>query len=680
MNASLHFAPLLDWSDLAMLALAFLAAAAFALARRARGAWWRLALFAVLTAALAGPRLTVAERQSLPDIALVLVDDSPSNRIDGRAERSESALAAVRERLARLPNLEVRVERVAGTDQGTRLFEAADRALADIGRRRLAGIVAITDGRIHDASPPPRPDAPRLDAPLHVLLTGTATERDRRLTIVRQPGFALVGKSAPITLRIDDPGQSAPVRLTVAIDGTPLIDAPQPVNRDLHVDIPIRHGGANLVELTAQPAAGELSDANNRQLVSVSGVRDRLKVLLVSGEPHAGERAWRNLLKADPSVDLVHFTILRPPEKDDLTPIRELSLITFPVRELFEEKLPDFDLVVFDRYRGRGILTGGYYQALADYVRKGGALLVSVGPEFAEPGALSESSLGAVLPAAPTGQVIEKSFRPRLAEIGRRHPVSGPLAATEAGWGPWVRQIAVGPSAGQTVLTGTDGRPLLVLNRVGDGRVGLLLSDTAWLWARGHEGGGPHDELLRRLAHWLMQEPELEEEALAAEIRAGRLEVTRRTLADQAGPITVTRPDGSSADHPLTAGTDGAFHASLAADQPGLWRVSDGPFRTVAAHGGANPLEMGELTATTAILAPIAAASRGSITQLAKDGIPDIRRVTGGGATAGNGWIGVVARDEFVVTGARDVPLFTPLLLLILSLATILAAWWREGR
>jgi len=246
--------------------------------------------------------------------------------------------------------------------------------------RRLAGVVMITDGRVHDV---PADKGKELGAPLHALVTGKRGERDRRMVVTRAPGYALVGKTATIGLKVEDPGAKGAVNVEIRVDGQPYITAPFPANREASVDVPVRHAGTTVVELAAEPGPGELSLANNRAALGISGVRDRLKVLLISGEPHAGERAWRNLLKSDPAVDLVHFTILRPPEKDDRTPIRELALITFPVRELFEEKLRDFDLVVFDRYRRRGVLTGAYYQALADYVRKGGALLTSVGPELA---------------------------------------------------------------------------------------------------------------------------------------------------------------------------------------------------------------------------------------------------------------------------------------------------------
>lgn len=671
------FAPMLPWPWLAGLAVLAVALAGLALARRARGAWLRLVPLGALLLALLDPRLVSEDRKPLPEIAVVVVDDSASQRIGDRRAQTEQALAELRERLGRLPNLEVRVERVGGAgDDGTRLFAAAERAVADVPRRRLAGLVMITDGRVHDV---PADGGKTLGAPLHALLTGRPGERDRRLVVTRSPGYALVGKTATIGLRVDDAGFTGAVNVEVRVDGRPYLSGALPANRETTVEVPVAHAGPTVVELAAEAGPGELSLDNNRAALGISGVRDRLKVLLVSGEPHAGERAWRNLLKADPAVDLVHFTILRPPEKDDRTPIRELALITFPVRELFEEKLNDFDLVVFDRYRRRGVLAGAYYQALVDYVRHGGALLAAGGPEFAEPGGLYDSPLGAVLPAAPTGELVERPFVPRVTDLGRRHPVTAALPG-DGHWGEWLRQVAVNRDRGTVLLAGADNRPLLVLDKVGEGRVAQVLSDTIWLWARGYGGGGPHDELLRRLAHWLMKEPELEEDSLAAEIKNGRLDVVRRSLAPPPATVTVTAPDGGSRALPLQDHADGRATGGMDIDRPGLWRVEDGEHIAIAAAGSLSPIEDAELAATPQVLAPVAEASGGSVRFLAEGGVPDFRRVAEGRTASGRGWAGLVARGDAVVTGVRQVALLPALALLALVAGGLLAAWRREGK
>jgi hypothetical protein len=682
--SGLAFAPVLPPAFLVVLAVLAVAAAGVALVRRARGAGLRVVVLALLLLALANPRLVEENRTLLPDVALVVVDDSQSQDIGDRRAQTAQALAALRDRLGRQPNLDVRVEHVANTpgrDEGTRLFTAMEGALAEVPRRRLAGIVIISDGRVHDV---PADLGRSLGVPIHTLLTGHPGEHDRRLVVDKGPGFGLVGKTVTLKLRVDDPGGGGEAAVAVRIDGQPYAGLKVPLNRDATLEVPIRHGGQNVVELEAEAGPAELSLANNRAALGITGVRDRLKVLLISGEPHAGERTWRNLLKADPAVDLVHFTILRPPEKDDRTPVRELALITFPVRELFEEKLNDFDLVIFDRYRRRGVLTAAYYRNLAQYVRQGGALLAAVGPEFGETGGgLYDTALADVLPAAPAGAQIAQEFVPTVTATGRRHPVTAGLPGGETDpptWGHWMRQMAVQDVRGTTLLSGAEGRPLVVVDRVGEGRVAEVLSDTIWLWARGYEGGGPHGELLRRLAHWLMKEPELEEEALTAEVKAGQLEVARRSLAAAVDSVTVTRPDGSQTALGLTDQGDGRAIGRMAADQTGLYRVAEGALTAIAAAGSPDPLELAELTATAERLGPVAAATGGGIAWLSEGGVPDIRRVSPGRLAAGRGWFGLDERGDHVVTGLRQVPLLPAILLLIVGLGGLLAAWRREGK
>ncbi len=680
----LAFAPLVPVWLLGLLAVLSAAAAGLALWRRARGAWLRAVATAVLLVALANPRLVSEERQMLPDVAVVVVDESLSSAIGDRRAQAEAAAAALAERLGRQADLDVRIERVGpsrGRDEGTRLFGALDRVLADVPRRRLAGVVMITDGRVHDV---PADRLTDLGAPVHVLLTGRPGERDRRLALTRTPGYALVGKTAKVSLIVEEPGAIGAAGVVIRVDGEPYVETRVPLNREAVVEVPVHHAGQTVVELEAAAGPAELTLANNRAAVGISGVRDRLKVLLVSGEPHAGERTWRNLLKADPAVDLVHFTILRPPDKDDRTPVRELALITFPVRELFEDKLGDFDLVVFDRYRRRGVLSSVYYQSLARYVREGGALLVSVGPEFGEPGGLADSPLADILPAAPDGPPVSQAFVPAVTDLGRRHPVTSALPggdASPAAWGPWLRQTATVAHRGDTVLAGAGGRPLVVLDRVGEGRVAQVLSDTFWLWARGYRGGGPHDELLRRVAHWLMKEPDLEEEALTATITGDRLEVVRRSLAPPPATVAVTRPDGAVVEVPLADRGDGTAEATHGVDQPGVWRVADGRRAAIAAAGSLAPLELAEVASTPDLLAPVARATGGSIRYLGDKGEPpSVRRVATGATAAGGSWIGLPVRGDHVVTGVREVPLVAGLVLLLAGLGGFGWAWWREGR
>jgi hypothetical protein len=715
--AGLDFAPVLPPWLLAGLGLLALVALLLACVRRdaggglrigpTRGLALRAGTFALLLLALANPRLVEETRETRPDIALLVADRSESTGVvDARAAQIEAARAAIEARAARLPELELRtVEVPEGGNQGTRLFAGMERALAEIPRARLAGVIALTDGQVHDV-----PAQTTLDAPFHALLPGRPGETDRRLRVIEAPGFGIVGRTVELRVAVDDLGVGQPsgaARLSVRRDGAPARVESVPVAREHRIEVPIERGGPTVVELSVGARPGEVSELNNRAVVTVNGVRDRLRVLLVSGEPHAGERTWRRLLKADPGVDLVHFTILRPPEKDDLTPLNELALIAFPVRELFQVKLREFDLIVFDRFANRGILPPAYLRNIADYVRAGGALLLSVGPEFSGPASLAMTPLGQVIPARPAagpGQsaVAEGAFRPRVTATGARHPVTEGLTGanagetTDAAWGRWYRHLRAdlrGTGAAVPVMeAGPEGAPLLVLDRVGEGRVALLLSDHIWLWSRGHDGGGPQAELLRRAAHWLMREPELEEEDLTARIERGRLQVQRRSLEAAPPPeVTVTAPDGRVARHPLepapgaaTGGGGGRATLEMPAEQPGVWQVSDGRRSAFAAAAAANPPEVADLRADGTRLAPVLAATGGALRWMgagaAEPALPELRRVAPGRDAQGSGWIGLRRNGDHTVTGITALPLLPPWLALPLVLGLAVFAWRREGQ
>jgi hypothetical protein len=693
---TLATAPLLPWWAIAALAGAAVLLLALGLWRRARGIAWRGAALAMLLAILINPSLVEEQRSPLRDVAVIVVDDSPSQQIGDRRETTEKALAALRERLRRERDLDVRVIRAgrprAGSgDDGTRLFTALGQAMSDVPRQRLAAVIMITDGEVHDVPAGAAAAAARqLGAPLQVLLSGRRNEGDRRLVIAQAPSFGLVGKDTPLTVRVEDlpaPPAGATERealLTWRKDGGVLHRVMVPVGRDASLSIPIDHGGPNVLELAVAPGPRELTLANNRAVVVVNGVRDRLRVLLVSGEPHAGERVWRNILKSDPSVDLVHFTILRPPEKQDGTPIRELSLIAFPIRELFDVKLHEFDLIIFDRYSRRGIIPQAYIENVVHYVRNGGAFLEAAGPSFGTPVSLYRTPLGDILPTEPTGKVDDEGFKPELTALGRRHPVTEDLPGAgkpgeQPSWGRWFRQVEARVHRGTVVMKGDHGEPLLVLDRVGKGRVAQLLSDQMWLWARGFEGGGPQAELLRRLAYWLMKEPDLEENDLRAVVEGNQLKVTRQSLEPDNRPVTVTAPDGTARQLDLTPTKGGRSVGTLTISQMGLYHVADGAHTALAAAGPLNPIEFADVRTTAAKLGPIARASGGGVFWVADDGMPEVRRVSPDRAAAGQDWLGLRQNGDYLVTGFSEMPLLPALAALLLAIGLLLAAWRREG-
>jgi hypothetical protein len=688
LNISVAFAPLVGTEILWTVIAAACLFALLLFMSRSRGAAVRTLALALITLALANPSFTREDRDPLSSVAVVVVDKSPSQNFGDRVQQTEAARAKIVDQLHRIPGLEVRVIEAGQADSetdGTRLFTALGSTLADVPSDRLAGVVMITDGRVHDV--PADAGSLGFSAPVHALITGHRDERDRRVALVAAPRFGIVGQPQTITYRVEDQGAAeTTAQVTVRRDGDIVEMHNVAVGIPQTVTVPIPHGGRNIVEIEASPLADELTQVNNRAVVTIDGVRDKLRVLLVSGEPHVGERTWRNLLKSDPSVDLVHFTILRPPEKQDGTPINELSLIAFPTRELFQQKIDDFQLIIFDRYARQGVLPIIYFDNITRYVRDGGAVLVAAGPDYASPTSIWRTPLDAILPAEPSGSVTDRAFRPELTDLGQRHPVTRGLDGSEdkpPHWSEWFRIVDTRSSTGTTVLQGPDAKPLLVLSHEGEGRVALLLSDHIWLWARGFEGGGPHLDLLRRLSHWLMKEPDLEEEALRLTVSGHDLLVRRQTMADEIADVTLTSPSGVARTLKLDSTKPGVWESTVPANELGLWRATDGKLNALINVGPANPREYAEVTSTAEALAPLAEATRGDVRRLADGGglnVPRVVAVRSGDTYKGDDWIGLKMSNASVVRGVGVLPVFAGLLGLLLLLGSLAGTWVREGR
>ena len=674
------------------------------LMRRSRGAFLRALSLAALLLALANPTLRQEERESLAKIAIVVVDESMSQTIAGRPEQTAAIKRELEAKLGGIANLQVRwVNSSKATGEqaaGTTLFADLNGALANTPPDRLAGVIMITDGQVHDV--PKSAQVLGFDAPVHALLTGTPDEFDRRIEVLKAPRYGIVGSSRDIELRVVETGRKgrAGERVTLKIrrEGSPDETRSIVIGRTASIPMPFPRSGQNIVEIELEPVPGELTAANNRVVVAAEGVRENLRVLLVSGEPHAGERVWRNLLKSDASVDLVHFTILRPPQKQDGTPINQLSLIAFPTRELFSEKIKEFDLIIFDRYQHRDILQTLYYDNIARYVQEGGALLVASGDDYAGKMSLAYTSLSSVLPAMPTGQLIERPFKAKISSEGLKHPVTRGLPGSEGkepSWGRWFRQVEISPSRGRVVMNGAEDRPLLVLDRKARGRVALLLSDQAWLWARGYEGGGPHTDLLRRLSHWLMKEPDLEEERLLASAKGLKLTIERRSMEDKVGPVQISAPGGEGSEVALEQTGPGLWRSTVDVRVPGLYKLQTqstlGQLTAVAHAGIEDAREMNEVTATDEKLKPLIELTGGGafwtrggglLSGIASSGVdlPRISMLANARVLAGSGWLGLKDREAFVTRGVKLIPMFTGFLALAALLALMAVTWWREGR
>jgi hypothetical protein len=679
----------------------------YLLYRRSRGALLRAAAIAALLAALANPILREEQRESLANVAIVVVDESASQTLGDRKAQTAAVKADLEAKLGKIPNLQVKWVPASRpgdmTSPGTHLFADLNKALADTPPDRLAGVVMLTDGEVHDV--PKSAAALGFDAPVHALITGAADEFDRRIEILSAPRYGIVGQSRDIEVAVREAGKKGatlePLTLKVRREGRADELITTTANSPVKIEMPFPHAGQNILEVELDTAPGELTPANNRAVIAAEGVRENLRVLLVSGEPHAGERTWRNLLKSDAAVDLVHFTILRPPEKHDGTPINQLSLIAFPTRELFSVKIKDFDLIIFDRYQHRDILQLLYYDNIARYVeRHGGALLVAAGDDFAGNTSLQRTPLAPVLPATPSGRVLEQPFKAKVAGDGLKHPVTRGLPGMREGnqeptWGRWFRQVDAAPVRGRTLMSGAEDKPLLQLDRMGRGRVALLLSDHAWLWARGYDGGGPHTDLLRRLAHWLMKEPDLEEERLIATSKGLNLTIERRSMEETVSPVTVSAPGGETSEVTLDKAGLGVWRTSIDVKVPGLYKMqtnsTTGPLAAVAHAGLEDAREMSEVTATDEKMKPLVEATGGGVFWTRSGGllsnvsasavdVPRVSMLSNARVLSGSGWMGLRDREAFVTRGVKLTPMFTGLLALAALLFFITLAWWREGR
>ena len=715
MNRFITFDPFIAYPALIVIGVVAFVLGLFYCWRGGVSGIFRLGALAMLVGLLANPQLRTEDTEPLDDIVLVVRDQSASQSLDRRTTITTQINQRLGTALTQSGGVDIREIDLTG-DQETRLIETLGNALADIPRAQLSAVFLVTDGQMTDIQVREDGTVDKAEAvqqllpanvPLHVVLTGHEDEVDRRIVLKNAPRYGIVRESVRVSFRVEDRGpDNVPVStgtnviVRLRLDGEQIIEQSVPTGRDVGFDVPLDRPGDVIIELIAEDLNGELTTQNNIEVLPITAVRDRLRVLLISGEPNPGERVWRNLLKSDPSIDMVHFTILRTAEKLDTAPASELALIPFPTDRLFIEKLKEFDLVIFDRYTWRNVLKSYHFDNIARFVEEGGAMLVASGPEYN--GVLSlarRRTISYLLPSLPMEGTIETPFRPSVTDAGKRHPVTADLPGQDY-WGRWLRAIPTQLRSGLTLISGPNDVPILMLDRIGEGRVGMIQSDHIWLWARGFDGGGPHAELLRRTAHWLMKEPQLEEESLSLNSKGNVLSILRQTMSDDPGPVSLTFPDGSTREIELAARQAGQYATSLTEMAPGLYRAGTGDLFAIGAVGLAAAPEFENVVSETRKLAPLAAQTGGGIfsPRRANNAIrmPAIRRVNAkaqaGTATnqtrstgrvaarSGPGWAGILTNRASQVQGQRTTPFLPPYLWLLAIALCLGGAWGLESR
>lgn len=701
-NWNVHANPLIPIGLIAGLGFMYAAGSLLMARRRVQGGWLRAAAGGVMILTLVNPEVMEEEREIVPTEIAIVIDKTASQALGDRTAETTEMYEQLVAKLANINGVNIRTIEIDSNEggiatDGTHLFEHISTNLTDVPRDRLGGVIILSDGQIHDM--PESTDILGKDVPLHVLVSGSESDFDRNIIIEEAPGFGLVNTEQTIRFRVQDEGTEATasdkVLVSIKSDGEEIGTQLVTPGEVAEVTLKIPHTGTNIVELSVEELEGELTPVNNRITTSIEGIRENLKVLLVSGQPNAGGRVWRDLLKADPGTDLVHFTILRPPLKQDTTPLRELALIAFPARELFHEKINDFDLIIFDHYQDQGILPRAYFQNIANYARNGGALLVVPGENYSTGGGIYQTPLQEILPSAPAGAVDRNPYRPQINEIGERHPVTRHLQnddKNEGNWGRWFSVTTTQTTSGQTLMETEDGTPLLVLNREGKGRVATLMSDNAWLWSRGYEGGGPHADMLRRTIQWLMKNPSLEEEAITMRMVDGKLEIRQQTITEEAGTVILTSPSGKTQTITLEQTGNGLYSATVIPEELGLYNAKragdeENPISSFINIGTSTPKEFAQTLSTTEIAAPFTAQTGGTTLRMQDtDGslrVPDIQARTGeqaqDSALAGDSWLGIKMTDATILKDTSNQPLIPSWLGFLAAVGLLAGAWYQEG-
>ena len=677
---SLNFYPFIPISLLILLILLSLVVIFIGFKLKAPGNIFRATLICLILLSIANPTIVSENRENIPDTVALILDLSPSQNINDRKTLAQNTYNSIKTELEKINNLDIRLKTINGK-KGSKLFDPLVSMVGDISTDRIAGAIIITDGQIEDA--PSILDNYNFKAPINIMLTGEKEEKDRRLIIESSPRFGIVGEEIKIDIKVEDISTNTPNAL-VTINMNDDIEQSRsiPIGEVVTITMPLERAGITSLNIEVEPGKEELTLQNNKSVVEINAIRERLKVMLVSGEPNMGLRSWRNLLNSDPSVDLVHFTILRPPNKQDLTPVGELSLIPFPSRELFQANLNDFDLIIFDQYHLRGILPQFYLKNVVEYVVNGGALLDASGPTYAGPYSLSLSPLQNILPTEPIGDVIVQEFIPIMTQDGERHPVTANLKDNmNSNWGPWYRMVEGLTIAGDVLLEGPEARPLLVLNRVGQGRVAQILSDQSWVWTKSGVNKGPQADLLRRLVHWLMKEPELEENELSARIDNDTILITKNSLTLDKKPIISTSPDNIKEEIILEDIGKGKQIGKILSPQEGTWKFSSGNSKISLIVGNSNSSEYLDVRTTDSIVKPLVNYTSGSIHWVNnKKNIPQIKQIQKNKLTNNSKNIQLLKNEKYFVKSLQQSSLTPWYFVLIFSLILLFLSWYRETK
>ena len=487
------------------------------------------------------------------------------------------------------------------TDQGTRLLELLQSAARDAGAQ--SGIIVFSDG-ITNGDKKNLSDSPPLPVPVFTVGVGESEGfTDVRIAEVRAPEFAFRGRELKVDVVVQAYGLKGKVvplyfnRGRNLITGRSVSVDADSFEQKITLSFTPTEIGTHTFSLNIPAQAGEQITQNNQKEFKIDVQRDKIRVLTLSGSPSWDYRFLRMAMKQDPLIELVSFVFLRTPTDTVDVPEDQLSLIPFPIDDIFIEELKNFDVVFFDDFSHRAYFNPVYLEKVRDFVRDGGGLAMIGGSRSFDSGGYADSALRDVLPVELDGKGAyrtQESVRPVLTAAGKVHPITRLLPdprSNEEAWQkmpPLTSMNQVHGARGETLLSAGGSGPLLTIGRFGKGRTLALMSDDVWRWnfiaVGNRESPQNHLKLIRQAARWLAHEPSFEQvqiRPLPVSRPGEKVGIKLHVLNDDFTParqaavqLRVIGPEGEPILLPAVAESDeGDYGAEYTPTQEGDYRV-----------------------------------------------------------------------------------------------------------
>jgi uncharacterized membrane protein len=616
--------------------------------RRAAMVMLRTAAAGIALVVFLQPAVELRQVAREPNRVAILVDDSLSmglheeakgptrtQRVRQLLDASGDALAAWREH----HQLDVytfseglawasldRVATAAPTGDATLVRKALEAVRARYDGHDLAGVVLISDGAGTGDFDADRGDGAMrdflrsLDARVHTVWAARPGLRDVAVARILADEFAFVRTVVRLEAVIRSTGYEArKVTVSLSSDGAVVrqkdIELVPGGETTVVFEVTPPRVGRYLYEISVRVADDEAVASNNARAFVIRVIRDKIRVLQVAGAPSWDVRALRAMLEENPNVDLISFFILTTQDDISLVPNDEKSLIPFPTRELFEQELRSFDLIVLQNFEFMPYGIGDYLENIRSYVEDGGGLAMLGGSMSFSSGGYQGTPVGAALPVelidpwTTTTLVDTQSYTPELTEAGKSHPVTALRYAVGDNVAAWKTlpplegtNLVVAPKPDATVLAvnprlkTSRGKPMpvIVAGDYGKGKSLAIMTDSLWRYGfvaaqRPGDDGRAYTKLWENAIRWLIQDPDLRNlhvDSDAVEYEPGtRVRLSLRLLGRDyqpmaGGNVSLTWKRGAD---PATAvavgsarvavGDDGTGTYELAGLTPGAYRV-----------------------------------------------------------------------------------------------------------